>query len=90
MSDPDILDPDSFAAQPVVQRLQFHLSVVVTKTLATASAPALSPAPLAHLSMSEWVPEKELFDSIAGNAIILPAILAFLSSLHLARKELPE
>ena len=90
VSDPDILDPDSLATLPVIQRLQFHLSVVVTKTLATASAPALSPAPLAHLSMSEWVPEKELFHSIAGNAIILPAILAFLSSLHLARKELPE
>ena len=90
VSDPDILDPDSFAAVPVIQRVQFHLSVVVTRTLATASAPALSPTPLAHLSMSEWVPEEELLHAIAGNAIILPALLALLSSLHLARKELPE
>ncbi len=90
VSDPDILDPDSFAALPVVQRVQFHLSAGVTRTLAAVSAPALSPAPLAHLSMSEWVPEEELSHAIAGNAVILPAMLAILSAFHLARKELPE
>ena len=90
VSDPDILDPDSLAALPVAQRLQFHLSATVTRTLAAASAPALSPTPLTHLSMSEWLPEEELLISIAGNALILPAILAIVSSLHLARKELPE
>jgi ABC-type transport system involved in multi-copper enzyme maturation permease subunit len=90
VSDPDILDSESFATLPVVQRVEFHLSAIVTRTLAAASAPALSPAPLTHLSMSKWVPEEELLHAIAVNAIILPAILAFLSSLHLARKELPE
>lgn len=90
VSDPDILDPDSFVALPVVQRVQFRLSTVTTRTMAALSAPALSPAPLTHLSMSEWVPMDELIRAMAGNAVLLPALLAILSSLHLARKELPE
>ncbi len=90
MTDPDILDPEYAASLTLFQRFQFHLSAGVTRTLAAASAPALAPAPLGHLSDSEWVPAKELLDAVAGNALVLPAILAILSSLHLARKELPE
>jgi hypothetical protein len=90
MTDPDILDSESVASLPILQRFQFHLSAGVTRTLATASAPALNPTPLEHLSSSKWIPAKEIAEAIAGNALVLPAILAILSSLHLARKELPE
>ena len=90
MTDPDILDPEYAASLTMLQRFQFHLSAGVTRTLAAASSPALTPAPLGHLSDSEWVPAKELLEAVAGNALVLPALLAILSSLHLARKELPE
>ena len=90
VSDLAAVDPESFAAQPVLQRFQLRLSIAVTRAFAAVSAPALSPAPLSRLSTSEWVPAREILLSIAGNAIVLPAILAILSSLHLARKELPE
>ncbi len=90
MTDPDILDPEAVGSLPLLQRMEFELSAGVTRTLATASAPALKPTPLQHLSTSEWVPEEEILQTIAGNALILPAILAILSSLHLSRKELPE
>ena len=90
VSDPDILDPDSFASLPAPQRLQFRLSAAVTQSLAALSAPALSPAPLAQLSESEWIPPEDLLRALAGNGLALPLLLALLSSLHLARKELPE
>ncbi len=90
VGDPDLLDADSLRSLPPLRRLQFHTSVVVTRSLAALSAPALRPAPLAHLSSSEWVPLGELLHALAGNGIALPLVLALLSSLHLARKELPE
>ncbi len=90
MNDPDILDRDTIASEPALRRLQFHLSAVVTQSIAAVSAPALGPAPLAHLSSSEWIPADELLRALIGNGLAIPALLALLSSLHLARKELPE
>ncbi len=90
MNDPDLLDPETMASLTVIQRVQFHLSTGVTRTLAAASAPALEASPLEHLSSSEWIPEGEIISSVAGNALALPAVLAILSSVYLARKELPE
>jgi hypothetical protein len=90
MSDPDLLDPESMASLPILQRAQFHLSTGVTRVLAAASAPALKTSPLGHLSSAEWIPENEITGAIAGNALVLPAILAILSSVFLARRELPE
>ena len=90
VSDPDILDADSLKGVPPLRRLQFHASVVVTRSIAAVSAPALRPAPLAHLSSSEWVPLGEMLRALVGNGVALPLVLALLSSLHLARKELPE
>ena len=90
VSDPDNLDPATFASQPALRRVQLRLAAGVTQALATISAPSLSPAPLSRLSTSEWIPMRELLLAIAGNALAIPAILAILSSFHLARKELPE
>ncbi len=90
MSDPDILDPEALAALPFLQRVQFLASATVTRTLAAASSPALTPAPLSRLSSSEWISSGEILHALVGNALALPALLALLSSLHLARKELPE
>ena len=90
MSDPDILDPETLARQPLLPRVEYYTSAAVTKTLATASATALTPAPLSHLSSSEWISPEEILHALVGNALALPAILALFSSLHLARKELPE
>jgi hypothetical protein len=90
MTDPHLFDAESVVSLPILQRVQFHLSTGVTRMLATASAPALNPTPLEHLSSSKWIPAKEIVEAIAGNILVLPAILAILSSFHLARKELPE
>ena len=90
VSDPDMLDADSLKGAPPLRWLQYHASVVVTRSIAAISAPALRPAPLAHLSSSEWVPLGEMLHALVGNGIALPLALALLSSLHLARKELPE
>ena len=90
MTEPELLDPEGVASQPMLQRFQFELAAGVTRTLAAASAPALKPTPLQQLSSSEWIPAGEILQAVAGNALVLPAILAILSSLHLARKELPE
>ncbi len=90
MTDPNLFDSESVVSLPILQRVQFHLSTGVTRMLATASAPALNPTPLEHLSSSKWIPAKEIVEAIAGNILVLPAILAILSSFHLARKELPE
>ncbi len=90
MTDPDLLDPEGVASQPILQRFQFKLAAGVTRTLAAASAPALKPTPLQQLSSSEWIPAGEILHAVAGNALVLPAILAILSSFHLARKELSE
>ncbi len=90
MSDPDILDRDALASEPPLRRFQFRLSATVTQSIAAASAPALKPAPLAHISSSEWVPSDEILHALIGNGLVLPALLALISSLYLARKELPE
>ena len=90
MTDPDLLEPEVVGSQPILQRFQFKLATGVTRTLATVSAPALKPTPLQQLSSTEWIPAGEILQAVAGNALVLPAILAILSSLHLARKELPE
>ena len=90
MTDPDLLDPEGVSSLPILQQFQFKLAAGVTRTLATASAPALKPTPLQHLSSSEWLPAGEILQAVAGNALVLPAILAILSSFHLARKELSE
>ena len=90
MSDPDILDPEVLATSALLPRIQFLASATMTKTLAAASAPALTPSPLSHLSSSEWISSREILLALAGNAIALPALLALLASLYLARKELPE
>ncbi len=90
MTDPELLDPEGVSSLPILQRFQFELAAGVTRTLAAASAPALKPTPLQQLSSSEWIPAGEILQAVAGNVLVLPAILAILSSLHLARKELPE
>ena len=90
MTDPDLLNPEGIARMPILQRFQFKLAAGVTRTLATASAPALKPTPLQQLSSSEWIPSGEILQAVVGNVLVLPAILAMLSSLHLARKELSE
>ena len=90
VSDPDILDSDSIGGMPPLRRFQFHASVIVTRSIAAVSGPALRPTPLSHISSSEWVPPGEMLRALTGNGLLLPLALALLSSLHLARKELPE
>lgn len=90
ISDPDILDPDGLENVTPFQRFQFASSVMVTRTIAAASAPALRPSPLTQIADSKWVPDTELRDAVIGNLLVLPGCLAILTSFYLARKELPE
>ena len=90
VNDPDILDLDAHQQVNTVQRVQYALSANTTRAMAALSAPALKSSPLSRLADSEWIPDEELFSALLGNAVFLPLVLAFLSSLHLAKKELPE
>lgn len=90
VSDPDILEIDDHQQISAVQRMQYTFSANTTRAIAAISAPTLKSSPLSRLADSEWIPGEELFFAIAGNAVLIPLALAILSSIHLAKKELPE
>lgn len=90
VSDQSILEPDYTTPPPPIVRFQNAASAVVVKSISTLSAPALKPEPITHLSSSELIDDREILRATAGNFIALPALLALISSLYLARKELPE
>ena len=90
LRDPDVFDPATVAARPLPARVQAAVSARVIGAVATLTRPALKPAPLTHLAASEWIPPGEFRTALLGNGLAFPLLLALLSSLHLARKELPE
>ena len=88
--DPDILDFSDDISPSPLRVLNERLSIATTRALQFVAATAIRPAPVSEFSGGERVPTREIGASVVWNGLAIPFLLMALSSLAMARKELPE